>query len=129
VTTAAVEPSTSDFYCHQAIPGLAPIKVVTENEDVLAFEHTNPAYPVHVVVVPKEHTPSLLDLGEGGEELLAKVMRVVREVAAMVKDEHGSASITTNVGLYQESQHLHFHVYHRGETDEQILETYGHHDD
>ncbi|MEV7085926.1 HIT domain-containing protein [Streptomyces sp. NPDC093085] len=120
--------STSDFYCHQAIPGLVPIKVVVETEDVLAFEHTNPSHPVHVVVVPKKHTSSLIDLGAGGEELLAKVMAVVGEVAAQVKEEHGAASVTTNVGLYQESQHLHFHVCHRGESDEQILAMYGHHD-
>ncbi|MFD5029358.1 HIT domain-containing protein [Streptomyces sp. NPDC058405] len=128
MTTAAVAPSTSDFYCHQAIPGLTPVKVVVETEDVLAFEHTNPAHPVHVVVVPKKHTPSLIDLGHGGEELLAKVMAVVGQVAAQIKEEHGAASVTTNVGLYQESQHLHFHVYHRGESDEQILAMYGRHD-
>lgn len=127
MTTAAVA-STSDFYCHQAIPGLTPVKVVAETEHVLAFEHTNPAHPVHVVVVPKEHTPSLIDLGDGGVELLAKVMEIVRQVAAQVEEEHGAASVTTNVGLYQESRHLHFHVYHRGESDEQILAMYGHHD-
>lgn len=127
-TAGAPAPDTSDFYCHQAIPGLTPVRVVAETEDVLAFEHTNPAHPVHVVVVPKEHAPSLVDLGGGGEELLAKVMAVVRQVAAQVEKEHGAASVTTNVGLYQESRHLHFHVYHRGETDEQILAMYGHHD-
>ncbi|MFE1962198.1 HIT family protein [Streptomyces sp. NPDC059479] len=101
---------------------------MAETEGVLAFEHTNPAHPAHVVVVPKEHIPSLIDLGNGGEELLTEVMAVVRQVAAQIKDEHGAASVTTNVGLYQESQHLHFHVYHRGESDEQILAMYGHHD-
>ncbi|WP_328912510.1 MULTISPECIES: HIT domain-containing protein [unclassified Streptomyces] len=126
--TAAVGSSTSDFYCHQAVSGLTPVKVVVETERVLAFEHTNPAYPVHVVVVPKEHTPSLVDLGDGGEELLGEVMAVVRQVAARVEAEHGAASVTTNVGLYQESRHLHFHVYHRGESEEQILAMYGHHD-
>lgn len=130
MTAAAVAPASdaSDFYCHQAIPGLTPVKVVAETEDVLAFEHANHAHPVHVVVVPKAHTLSLVGLGDGGEELLAKVMAVVRRVAAQVEDEHGAASVATNVGLYQESRHLHFHVYHRGETDEQILATYGHHD-
>ncbi|MFE4171710.1 HIT domain-containing protein [Streptomyces sp. NPDC056909] len=120
--------SPSDFYCRQAIPRLTPVKVVMETEDVLAFEHTNPAHPVHVVVVPKEHIPSLIDLGGGGGELLSKVMAVVGKVAAQIKEGHGAASVTTNVGLYQESQHLHFHVYHRGESDEQILAMYGHHD-
>lgn len=63
-----------------------------ETERVLAFEHTTPAYPVHVVVVPKEHTPSLVDLGDGGEGLLGEVMAVVRQVAARVEAEHGAAS-------------------------------------
>ncbi|WP_202610662.1 HIT domain-containing protein [Herbidospora solisilvae] len=118
----------SDFYCHQAIPGTTPVTVVAETEEVLAFEHTNPAYPVHVVVVPKVHVPSLVDLGDGGEKLLGKVMAVVQQVAAQMEEEHGAACVTTNVGLYQESRHLHFHVYHRGESEAQILATYSHHD-
>ncbi|MFD7505399.1 HIT family protein [Streptomyces sp. NPDC059850] len=99
-----------------------------ETERVLAFHHTRPSYPVHIVVVPKEHTPSLVNLGGGGPELLAEVMDVVTKVAAQVEQKHGAASVTTNVGLYQESKHLHWHVYHRGESDEQILAMYGHHD-
>ncbi|WP_285591455.1 HIT domain-containing protein [Herbidospora sp. NBRC 101105] len=87
-----------------------------------------PAYPVHVVVVPKVHVSSLVDLGDGGEQLLGKVMAVVQQVAAQMEEEHGAACVTTNVGLYQESRHLHFHVYHRGESEAQILATYSHHD-
>jgi histidine triad (HIT) family protein len=106
----------SDFYCQQALPGLTPVNVVVETDEVLAFEHTAPAHPVHVVVVPKKHTPSLTDLGDGGPELLGKVMAVVAQVARAVEAEHGAASVATNIGLYQESRHLHFHVFHRGET-------------
>ncbi|MEU6351617.1 HIT domain-containing protein [Streptomyces sp. NPDC047072] len=119
----------SDFYCHQAIPGVVEIERVMETDRVLAFHHTKPSYPVHIVVVPKEHIPSLVDLGDGGPELLAEVMDVVAKVADQVREKHGAASVTTNVGLYQESKHLHWHVYHRGETDRQILEMYGHGDD
>ncbi|MFE7135818.1 HIT family protein [Streptomyces sp. NPDC057638] len=127
MTTAAV-PAISDFYCHQAIPGLVEIDRVRETERVLAFHHTKPSHPVHIVVVPKEHTPSLADLGQGGPQLLAEVMKVVAEVAAMVEAEHGAASVTTNLGLYQESKHLHWHVYHRGDSEAEILALYGHHD-
>ncbi|MGW6740640.1 hypothetical protein ACWGDX_07795 [Streptomyces sp. NPDC055025] len=45
-------------------------------------------------MVPKRHIPSLIDLGDGGEELLMKVMAVVRRVAAQIKEEHGAASVT-----------------------------------
>lgn len=129
MTTAVVASAkVSDFYCHQAIPGLVEFERVMETDRVLAFHHTKPSHPVHIVVVPKEHIPSLVDLGDGGPELLAEVMDVVAKVADQVREKHGAASVTTNVGLYQESKHLHWHVYHRGETDEQIREMYGHGD-
>ncbi|MFE5140694.1 HIT family protein [Streptomyces fagopyri] len=93
--------------------------VVTETDRVLAFHHTRPAHPVHIVVVPKEHVPSLLDLGDDNTGLLLEVMEVVRKVARKVRAEHGAASITTNEGLYQESKHMHWHVCHRGENEQE----------
>jgi histidine triad (HIT) family protein len=129
VTSAAAVPTAiSDFYCHQAIPGLVDIEVVTETDRVLAFHHTRPSHSVHIVVVPKVHVPSLVDLGDDNADLLLEVMEVVRDVAGRVRAEHGAASITTNEGLYQESKHMHWHVFHRGETEREILAMYGHHD-
>ena len=75
VTTVSAE-KVSDFYCDEALSGNTPVKVVEETDTVLAFEHTRPSYPVHIVVVPKKHTPSLVNLGEGGEELLMDALRV-----------------------------------------------------
>ncbi|NUS82124.1 MAG: HIT domain-containing protein [Streptomyces sp.] len=120
--------AVSDFYCDQALSGLVPVEKVAETDRALAFHHTNPSYPVHIVVIPKEHAPSLTDLGDADEGLLTEVVGLVRKVAAQVEAEHGSCSVITNLGLYQESKHLHWHVTFRGESDEQILSTYGHHD-
>ncbi|WP_367132919.1 MULTISPECIES: HIT domain-containing protein [Streptomyces] len=100
----------SDFYCDEALSGRTPVTVVAETDAVVAFEHTRPSYPVHIVVVPKQHTPSLVDLGEGGDALLLKVLAVARDVAGRVQEEHGAARVTTNLGSYQESKHLHIHV-------------------
>lgn len=118
----------SDFYCHQALRGRIPLEVAAETERVLAFHHTNPSHPVHIVVIPKEHVPSLTDLAEADEGLLLELIQVVRKVAAQVEQEHGSCSVVTNLGLYQESKHLHWHVLYRGEDKAAILQTYGHHD-
>lgn len=100
----------SDFYCDEAIPGNTPIEVVLETSDVLAFHHTRPYWPVHIVVVPKDHVPSLTNLGDHSEEILSRVLEVVREVAASVELEHGACRVLTNLGEYQDSKHLHFHV-------------------
>jgi histidine triad (HIT) family protein len=88
---------SEDFYCDEALSGRTPVEVVLETDDVLAFRHTRPFWPVHIVVVPKTHVPSLIDLGTTDEALLHKVLAVVRRVAEQVTREH-------------DSKHLHFHV-------------------
>ncbi len=101
---------TSDFYCDEVLSGRTAVDVVRETPDVLAYHHTRPFWPVHIVVIPKLHVPSLTDLGEADEALLGRLMAVVREVAAEVEAEHGEARVLTNLGAYQDSKHLHFHV-------------------
>jgi histidine triad (HIT) family protein len=99
-----------DFYCEQALSGKTPVRVVRETERVLAFHHTRPFWPVHIVVVPKQHVPSLTDLGGHPVEIVHEVLEVVRDVARQVEREYGAARVLTNLGAYQDSKHLHFHV-------------------
>jgi len=99
-----------DFYCEQVLSGKTPVDVVLETDGVLAFHHTRPFWPVHIVVIPKAHAPSLTDLGDCDPGLLVELMGVVRHVAAEVNLEHGAARVLTNLGEYQDSNHLHFHI-------------------
>ena len=62
------------------------------------------------MVVPKTHIPSLTDLGGQPIELLHQVLAVVREIAADIEGKYGACSVLTNLGEYQDSKHLHFHV-------------------
>ena len=101
---------TNDFYCDEALSGKTAISIVHETDEVLAFHHTRPYWPVHIVVIPKQHIPSLVDLGEHSMDTVHKVLEVVRLVAAKVSEEHGAARVLTNLGEYQDSKHLHFHV-------------------
>jgi histidine triad (HIT) family protein len=101
---------TEDFYCDEALSGRTPVEVVFETDEVLAFHHTRPFWPVHIVVVPKKHIPSLTDLGGNPVELVHSVLEVVRMVASDVEREHGACRVLTNLGEYQDSKHLHFHV-------------------
>ncbi len=73
---------TSDFYCDEVLSGKTPVRVVKETEEVLAYHHTRPFWPVHIVVIPKRHVPSLTDHGGAPEGLLGELMEVVRSVAA-----------------------------------------------
>ncbi len=99
----------NDFYCDVAIPRREPLEVVFEDEYVLAYHHTRPFWAVHIVVVPKQHIDSLLTLH--GDDLAGRLLAVVQDVAATVLADHGAAAVTTNLGEYQDSKHLHVHVH------------------
>ncbi len=101
---------TDDFYCDEVLSGKTSVDVVLETEAVLAYHHTRPFWPVHIVVIPKSHVPSLTDLGDAPPGLLAELMEAVRTVARQVEAQHGAARVLTNLGRYQDSKHLHFHV-------------------
>ena len=100
----------TDFYCDEALSGRTRVEVVMETDDVLAFHHTRPHWAVHIVVVPKVHIPSLTNLGGHSVELVYRLLDVVRDVAAEVERQHGACRVVTNLGRYQDSKHLHFHV-------------------
>jgi histidine triad (HIT) family protein len=101
---------TGDFYCDEVLSGRTQVDRVLETENVLAFYHTRPAYPVHVVIIPKRHIPSLLDLTEADNILMTEMLGVIQQIAAQVLKEQGACRIVTNLGSYQESKHLHWHV-------------------
>ena len=100
---------TEDFYCDEVLSGHTPVQKVLETERVLAYHHTRPYWPVHIVVIPKRHVASLLapDLDD---DLLLELLGVVRQVAAQVLAEQGACRVLTNLGRYQDSKHLHWHV-------------------
>jgi histidine triad (HIT) family protein len=100
----------NDFYCDEVLSGRTPVQRVVETEKVLAFHHTQPFYPVHIVVIPKHHIDSLLTLGDEHGELLIELLEVIRQVASRVVSEHGACRVITNLGEYQDSKHLHWHV-------------------
>lgn len=97
----------NDFYCEEALSGRTPVQRVFESDNVLAFHHTRPFYPVHIVVIPKRHVDSLLTVNN---ELVVELLDAVRSIAATILEQHGACRILTNLGQYQESKHLHWHV-------------------
>lgn len=97
-----------DFYCDEVLSGRTVVDVVIDRDDILAFHHTRPFWPLHLVVIPKRHILSLLD--PAAVEVMPRLMDVVRELAEQVLAEHGACRVLTNLGGYQDSKHLHIHV-------------------
>ncbi len=101
--------SMDDFYCDKVLSGRTKVKTVFETDRVLAFHHTKPHWPLHIVVIPKAHIRDILS-PECDDKLLSELFSVIRRVAADVTAQHGSCRIITNAGDYQDSKHLHFHL-------------------
>jgi histidine triad (HIT) family protein len=101
---------TGDFYCEEVLSGKTPVEKVMETENVLAFYHTRPFYPIHIVAIPKKHISSLLALDEDDNTLVLELIGVIKEVASMVTEKNGACKIITNIGEYQDSKHLHWHI-------------------
>src|SRR3989338_7479545 len=100
----------NDFYCDVALKDTSSLKKEYESENVLAYHHTRPFWPVHIVVIPKKHIPSFTNREKEDEPIVVEMMQVVRTIAKKIEDEQGAARILTNLGNYQDSKHLHFHV-------------------
>ena len=104
------EYSGDDIYCDLILSRKISVEIAMETDQVLAFHHTHPHWPTHVVVVPKQHIASFLELdldGDVAHELLHSLQNVSKTV---MKSTTGTR-IVTNLGAYQDSKHLHFHVY------------------
>ncbi|HNU09111.1 MAG TPA: HIT domain-containing protein [Pyrinomonadaceae bacterium] len=99
-----------DFYCEEVLSGKAEVVKVFETENVLAYHHTRPFWETHIVVIPKRHISSLLTLQETDTELFLELFEVIKRVAESVVADRGAARVLTNLGEYQDSKHLHFHV-------------------
>ena len=103
----------SDIYCEQIIPGKLKVDMVFETSRVMAFHHTQPYWEHHVVIIPKAHIESLADYTDD-PELNSDFFSAIRYVTRMFTDQYGGCRISSNVGDYQTSKHLHWYV-HQGE--------------
>lgn len=100
-----------DFYCENVLNGKIAVETIVETGNVLAYRHTRPSWETHVVVIPKRHISSLLTLEESDESLFLELFSVIRQVAEVIVANSGAARVLTNLGAYQDSKHLHFHIY------------------
>ena len=98
------------IFC-KIIRGEIPSRKVYEDEDILAFHDLRQAAPVHFLIIPKLHLPSLADAGPAHQAVLGKMLASAGRLAAEQGATDGFRTVinTGRVGL-QEVYHLHMHV-------------------
>ena len=99
---------TDDFYCDFVFSKKIKVKKVKETDNLLAFHHTKPSYPLHIVIVPKKHLVNLTDLDN--MNLIKEVFEMAVDIIKKRKLDNSNFRIITNGGSFQDSKHLHFHL-------------------
>jgi histidine triad (HIT) family protein len=87
-----------------------PAKLVAETESCLAFRDINPQAPVHILVIPRAHIPTLDAAND--PELLGKVMLLAATIAREqgVTDGGYRTVINTGPDAGQSVGHVHLHL-------------------
>ncbi len=92
--------------------GKLPAKVIYEDDLAVAFEDIAPQAPVHTLVIPRKHIPTVLDLEEGDRELVGHLFRVASDLARRKGIDQGGFRLVlnTNSDAGQTVFHVHLHL-------------------
>jgi histidine triad (HIT) family protein len=104
----------SCLFC-KIVAGQIPSKVVYQDDELFVFHDINPWAPVHFLMIPKVHIPSLAQLGPEHAALMGRMMVLAPKLALQEGCNpypDGGFRVLSNTGAEgrQEVQHLHVHV-------------------
>ena len=99
---------TDCVFC-KIVSGEIPSKRVYEDDQVIVINDLNPGAPVHVLVIPKEHTENILT---ASPEILVHVKKVLPEIVKKLGIAEKGFRVVVNTGVEggQTVHHLHFHI-------------------
>lgn len=89
-----------------------PAGVVYEDDDVIAFKDINPQAPIHLLIVPKKHVASIMEINDGNEDVISKIVKAAQNLARQNNIDSKGFRLVVNTGNDggQTVNHLHFHL-------------------
>lgn len=102
----------SDCLFCKIVKGEIPCSKVYENDQVLAFDDIHPMAPVHVVIIPKKHISTLMDINSQNLSIAGDLISAAQEVARIkgIAESGFRIAINCNADGGQIIFHLHMHV-------------------
>ena len=112
----------SDCIFCKIINGEIPSTKVYEDELVYAFRDINPAAPVHILIIPKEHICCAKELEERHKELVGHIILTAAKIAKAEGVAEEGYRLVNNCGVNagQTVFHLHFHLLAGGKFDRMV---------
>lgn len=92
--------------------GSIPADIVYSDAEIVAFRDINPQAPVHDVIIPRKHIPSLNDLGGADQSLMGKLILAACELARKEGIAERGYRLSFNCGPdgTQIVPHVHLHL-------------------
>lgn len=86
--------------------------IVYQDDSVVAFKDISPKAPVHILIVPRKHIATLLDLGSDDAGVIGDIFRIAGRLA---RDEGIAESgfrvvVNCGAGAGQSVFHVHYHL-------------------
>ncbi|MCX7045751.1 MAG: histidine triad nucleotide-binding protein [Candidatus Sumerlaeota bacterium] len=105
------QPDANCLFC-KIIAGKIPSAKVYEDDRYFAFRDINPQAPMHVLIVPKAHIPTLNDLKEADTDMIGGMFLVAARLARKegCAEDGYRALFNCNAGAGQSVFHVHLHV-------------------
>ncbi|MGE5632475.1 MAG: histidine triad nucleotide-binding protein [Caulobacteraceae bacterium] len=102
----------SDCIFCKIASGEIPCSMVYQDEEVIAFKDINPLAPVHILIIPKQHMESAMDVNEENSRIIGHIFKKIGKIAKDAGIAENGFRIVSNVGKDggQLVKHLHFHI-------------------
>ena len=111
---SAAEHDPNCIFC-KIVAKQIPSRMVYEDDQVYAFHDINPWAPVHFLLIPKAHIPSLAQVTPAHADIMGHMMALIPRLALQEGCNpypNGGYRVVTNTGAEggQEVHHMHFHI-------------------
>jgi histidine triad (HIT) family protein len=102
--------SADCIFCKIA-SGVIPVTPVYQTDELVCFPDINPQAPTHLLLIPRQHIPSLAATTPAHNALLGRLLAAARDIAQQRKLDTGYR-VVTNIGPDggQSVDHLHLHI-------------------
>jgi histidine triad (HIT) family protein len=99
------------IFC-QIASGKIPSDIIYQDEEVIAFRDIQPQAPVHLVIIPRRHIPSLVHLSEADSALVGRMVAIANQLAKGEGLSQKGYRLAINCGEEggQAVPHLHLHL-------------------
>ena len=87
-------------------------EVIYKDDKFIAFKDVNPKAPIHFLIIPKKHIPSVDHLKNRDKKLIGELFLVAQKIAKEKGVDKTGYRLTLNVGkdAGQTIDHLHLHL-------------------